>query len=89
VKQVASAVAVRAAETDYGFAVFADFGGDEAFFRFTPLPVQHFHDFGSVTVQQVVNMPKLALFSSEMPLHSLLQIVLGRANVSVQTLLES
>jgi hypothetical protein len=83
VKQVAFAVAVRAAETVYWFAVCADGFGGFAFFSFRGFFEEHFKNFYGAAVKKVINVPKLSFLASKMPFYSLLQISLCGANVSV------
>jgi hypothetical protein len=66
----------------------ADFAGDAAFFRFASFLVEDFSDFCGAVSQQVVDVPEPALFSSEVPLDSLLQIPLCGTHVSVRALAE-
>ena len=82
-KQVAFAVAVRAAETAYWFASCADEFGGFAFFRFIGFFEEHFKNFNWAAVKQVINVPKLSLLTFKVAFYSLFHVSLCRANVSV------
>ena len=81
-------MAVRAAETVYWFAFFADDFGNRAFFSFIRVFEEHFHDSCCAVVKQVINVPELEFIFPEMTPYSLFQISLRGANVSVQAFSE-
>jgi hypothetical protein len=87
-EQVAFAVAVRAAETAYSPASFADNFGNCAFFRFIRLFEEHFHDSCCVVVKQVIDMPERGFTFSEVTFYSLFQISLRGTNIRVQAFFE-
>ena len=81
-------MAVRTAKTSDRFTFLANFSSDSAFFRFTALFEKHFDDFGRVVAEQVVYVPEYAFSSSEVTLHSLLQVFLGGTDIGVHAFLE-
>ena len=76
VEQVAVAVAVRAAKASNSAVFSAEFLSDSAFFGFGGFFEKNFQDFRRVIVEEVVDVPELALLFPEMSGYSFFKVCL-------------
>ena len=83
-EQVAFAVTVRTTKANHCFVLQANFPCYFAFFSLGGFFEKHFQDFRCVIIQEVVDVPELALLFPAMSGYSLFQIDLCGANVSIQ-----
>lgn len=79
---------IRAAKTQNRFALPPQFLGKRAFCKLIRPPEKHFFDFCAFGAEEVVYVPEKLLLFSKMPLHPLLQVALGRANVHITAFFE-